>query len=356
MTVPTWLIYGANGYTGELIAREAVQRGLKPILAGRNRAAVEALAAELGCESRIFDLDNPAAIAIGLKECALVLHCAGPFSHTAKPMIDACLLTHTHYLDITGEIAVFEMAAAYDAVAKLANVMLLPGVGFDVVPTDCLAAQLKSQLPTATHLALAFRGLGNMSRGTTLTGLEGMSTGGTVRRDGKLIPVPTAWKTRYIDFGDGRGPVATITLPWGDVSTAYYTTGIPNIEVYVAFKPWSRRLIKLSRYFRWLLGSAPAQSYFRSQVKRMPRGATPEQRARSISTVWGEARDDSGHIVTGRLTTPDGYSLTVLTSLAIVEQALGGPQGGRHPIGFQTPAKAYGADFIFTIPGVARLP
>jgi short subunit dehydrogenase-like uncharacterized protein len=173
-----------------------------------------------------------------------------------------------------------------------------------------------------------------------------------VRCDGKLIPVPTAWKTRYIDFGNGRDPSATVTLPWGDVSTAYYTTGIPNIEVYMAFKPWSRWLIKLSRYLQWLLGSAPVQGYFRSQVKRMPRGATDEQRARSISYVWGEVRDDSGHIVTGRLTTPDGYGLTVLTALAIVELAL----GGHHPIGFQTPARAYGPDFIFTIPGVTRLP
>jgi short subunit dehydrogenase-like uncharacterized protein len=265
-------------------------------------------------------------------------------------MIDACLLTHTHYLDITGEITVFEMAATYDTVAKMANIMLLPGVGFDVVPTDCLAAQLKAELPTATHLTLAFRGLGTMSRGTTLTGLEGMAAGGMVRRDGKLLPVPTAWKTRHIDFGNGRGSIATITIPWGDVSTAYYTTGIPNIEVYMAFK--QRRIIQLSRYFGWLLGSAPAQSYFRWQVKRMPRGATAAQRARSTSYVWGEVRDENGQSVTARLITPDGYSLTVLTALAIVERTL----GGQPPIGFQTPARACGADFILTIPGVTRLP
>lgn len=347
-----WLIYGANGYTGELIAREAAKRGMWPILAGRHRAAVEALAVELGLEYRVFALDDPKAIEAGLQGCEVVLHCAGPFSHTSKPMIDACLLTHTHYLDITGEIAVFEVAASYDAVAKVAGIMLLPGVGFDVVPTDCLAAHLKSQLPTAIQLSLAFRGLGSMSRGTTLTGLEGMATGGLVRRDGKLIPVPTAWKTRYIDFGNGRGPIATITIPWGDVSTAYYTTGIPNIEVYMAFKPWSRRFIKASRYFSWLLGSAPIQSYFRLQIKAMPRGATAEQRARSTSYVWGEVRDDNGQTVTARFKAPDGYTLTVLTALAIVEQAL----GSHAPIGFQTPARAYGSELIFTIPGVAWLP
>ena len=141
MAIPAWLIYGANGYTGELIARAAARRGMKPILAGRNRAAIEALAAEVGLDHRVFGLDAPQAIAAALKDCAVVLHCAGPFSRTARPMIDACLLAHTHYLDITGEVPVFEMVATYDAVAQMANVMLLPGVGFDVVPTDCLAAE-----------------------------------------------------------------------------------------------------------------------------------------------------------------------------------------------------------------------
>jgi short subunit dehydrogenase-like uncharacterized protein len=352
MSAPAWLIYGANGYTGELIAREAARRDRKPILAGRNRAAVEPLAAELGLDYRIFTLDDPKAIEAGLSDCALVLHCAGPFSHTAKPVIEACLLTQTHYLDITGEIAVFEMAATYDAVAKMADIMLLPGVGFDVVPTDCLAAELKTRLPSATHLTLAFRGLGRTSRGTTLTALEGMSAGGMIRRDGKLIPVPMVWKTKPIDFGDGRGPVTTITVPWGDVSTAYYTTGIPNIEVYATFKPWFRRLARLSRYFSWLIGSAPMQRFLTSQIKAMPRGATAEQRSRSKSYVWGEVRVDAGQVVTARFKAPDGYTLTVLTALAIVEKTL----NGHAPIGFQTPAKAYGSELIFTIPGVTRLP
>jgi short subunit dehydrogenase-like uncharacterized protein len=352
VAAPAWLIYGANGYTGELIAREAARRGMKPILAGRNRAAVVALAAELGLDCRIFGLDAPPAIKAGLKGCAVVVHCAGPFSRTAGPLIDACLLAHTHYLDITGEIAVFERIAAYDAVAKMADVMLLPGAGFDVVPTDCLAAELKSRLPSATHLTLAFRGLGRLSRGTTLTGVEGLSAGGLVRRDGRLMPVPVAWKTRRIDFGSGQGPIATMIVPWGDVSTAYHTTGIPNIEVYMAVRPWLSGLARSSRYFTWLLRSAPVQSFLQSQVKAMPPGPTAEQRARSTSYVWGEVRDDAGQVITARFKAPDGYTLTVLTALAIVGHAL----NGRAPIGFQTPASAYGSELIFTIEGVSRLP
>jgi short subunit dehydrogenase-like uncharacterized protein len=352
LTSNTWLIYGANGYTGELIAREAVQRGLRPILAGRNREAVMTLAASLGLEARIFGLDDPKAIEAGLKDCVVVLHCAGPFSHTAKPMIETCLHTHTHYLDITGEIAVFESAVTYDAVAKMAGIMVLPGVGFDVVPTDCLAAHLKSQLPSAAHLALAFRGLGRTSRGTTLTALEGMSMGGTVRRDGKLIPVPTAWKTRHIDFGNGRGPIAAVTVPWGDVSTAYYSTGTPNIEVYIALKPKLIFLLRVGRYLKWLIKSTPVHSFLARQIATLPPGPTTEQRAHSTSYVWGEVRDDAGQTATARFKAPDGYTLTVLTALAIMEKAL----GGHAPIGFQTPAKAYGSQLVFDMQDVTWLP
>ncbi len=349
LTVSNWLLYGANGYTGELIAQEAVKRGLRPILAGRNGAAVAALATSLGLEYRVFRLDDPKAIDAGLKDCALVLHCAGPFSHTSKPMIDACLRTRTHYLDITGEIAVFEAAAARDLEAKAAGIMALPGVGFDVVPTDCLAATLKAQLPTATHLALAFRGLGRTSHGTTLTAVENIAHGGMIRRNGKLTPVPTAWKTRKIDFGSG--PIEAVTIPWGDVSTAYYSTGIPNIEVYMAFPPSTMPWVKASRYFNWLIGSAPLQRFLRNQIDAQPRGPAVAQRARGLSHVWGEVTDDGGKRVTARLTTPNAYTLTAFTALAIVDQVW----DGRAPIGFQTPAKAYGADFVFSIEGVTRL-
>src|SRR6187402_1304471 len=111
-------------------------------------------------------------------------------------MVDACLAERVPYLDITGEIAVFEAAAARDAEAKAAGVVLLPGAGFDVVPSDCLAAHLKRRLPSATSLALAFQVLGGVSRGTATTAVENLARGGMVRRAGKLVAVPAAYKTR----------------------------------------------------------------------------------------------------------------------------------------------------------------
>lgn len=182
-----WMIYGANGYTGELIAREAVRQGLKPILAGRNQTKVAELAQELGLEFRAFGLDEVTQISKQLEGLHLVMHCAGPFSSTSKPMMQACINAGAHYLDITGEISVFELAQSLDAQAQQANIVLCPGVGFDVIPTDCVAAALKEALPDATHLALGFDSKTGLSPGTAKTSTEGMADGGKIRKMEKLL-------------------------------------------------------------------------------------------------------------------------------------------------------------------------
>jgi short subunit dehydrogenase-like uncharacterized protein len=346
--MPTYLIYGANGYTGALIAREAVARGQRPILAGRDRDAVANLASELALEYRCFRLDDPVALDAGLRGMTAVLNCAGPFAHTCKPMADACLRTGMHYLDITGEVLVFESLAARDAEAKAADVMLMPGVGFDVVPSDCLAAHLKRRLPSATTLALAFYSTGRLSRGSASTVAENFPHGGLVRRDGLLTPVPAAWKMRAIDFG--AGPRRAVTIPWGDLATAYRTTGIPNIEVYTVMQRRRRVAMRLSRYLGWLLGSATVQGYLQRRIRSGPPGPTDAERSRGRSYLWGEASDDQCRRVVSRLRGPDGYTLTALSAVAVVQCVL----AGQSPAGFHTPAQVYGADFALTLPGVVR--
>ena len=341
----TFLLYGATGYTGELLAREAARRGLQPVLAGRNAPAVAALAQELSLPWRAFALTDTTELDAALREVTCVLHCAGPFAHTAAPMVAACLRTGRHYLDITGEIDVFEALARQDAAAQAAGIMLLPGVGFDVVPSDCLALHLKSRLPTAGRLTLAFRGLGaGVSHGTQATMLLGVGAGGTVRRNGTLIPVPAAWRTRAIDFG--TGPKLAVTIPWGDVSTAFYSTGIPNIEVFMALPPSAVAMMKASRYLGGLLGSRPVQSFLH---RRIPAGGPDAtQRAQGRMQLYGEATDAAGQRVVARLTGPEGYTLTMLAALHITEKVL----CGDWKPGFQTPAKCYGAKLVLELPGV----
>ena len=342
-----FLIYGANGYTGELITRYAVERGMKPILAGRNAIEIEALAKKHHLEYRVFSLDEAYRIDQSLQDVELVVHCAGPFSITSRPMVEACLRTKTHYTDITGEIAVFEAMAAIDQKAKDAGIMVMPGVGFDVVPSDCLARHLKDRLPSGTHLSLAFYGKrARISHGTQATMTMNVGKGGAIRKDGKITSVPAAWKTREINFGEVTK--TGVTIPWGDVATAYHSTGIPNIEVFTVVPPPALNMMKMSRYLGWLLATGPVQDYLQKKIP--PGGPSDEERAKGRTLLWGEALDLNGNRVESRLQCPEGYTTTALAALNITEKIL----AGNFTAGFQTPAKAYGPDLVLEIEGTSR--
>lgn len=341
-----FLIYGANGYTGELIAQLAVERGLQPIIAGRSETRIKALAEKLSLEFRVFSLDDIGALDSALSEVAAVLHCAGPFSLTSRQMAAACLRTKTHYTDITGEITVFESLAALDGKAKDAGIMILPGVGFDVVPSDCLALYLKEHLPNAEYLRLAWFGMGRMSHGTQSTMTMNIGKGGAIRKAGKITPVPAAWKTLEVDFGEVTK--STVTIPWGDVSTAFYSTGIPNIEVYTAVPASNVRLMKASRYVGWLLASGPVQRYLQNRIPKG--GPDTEERAKGRTLMWGEVSDAAGNTFAARQFGPEGYQLTALAALNIIEKIT----SGNFQPGFQTPAKAYGSGLILEIAGTRR--
>jgi short subunit dehydrogenase-like uncharacterized protein len=343
------LLYGANGYTARLIIDHARQNGVPLVLAGRDSVAIRAQAVREGWDARSFDLTDSRRIAAQLAGIKVVINAAGPFVHTAEPLARACLQAGVHYLDITGEIPVFEALAALDEPAREAGVMLMPGVGFDVVPTDCLAAHLKQRLPGATQLALAFRGLNRLSRGTARTAVELGHEPGWVRRGGVLERVPVAYRSRTVDLG--AGPVSAMTIPWGDVATAWYTTGIPDIETYLVVPPavirWARRGARLQGLLRY----QGVRRVLQGLIQRTMRGPDHVAREREGAICWGEACDASGHCVRSRLTLPNAYTLTAWTALAIAQRVLA---GDLRP-GYATPAGVYGPDFILTFPGVTRV-
>lgn len=333
-----FLIYGANGYTGALIAAEAVARGLRPIVAGRDHDKVIRVATELDLPSRVFPVDDP-----DLDGVSVVLHCAGPFSATCAPMLEACLKAGVHYLDITGEISVFEHAHAQHERAVEAGIVVCPGVGFDVIPTDCVAATLGQAMPDATHLALGFDTRMKLSPGTQKTSLESLGLGGRVRRDGKLVKAPMGGSTRRIDFGKGEKDASTI--PWGDVATAYYTTGIPNIEVYVPSSPKRARSLRIANLLRPILRGTTLQQMMKSRVPST--GPDAADRANSPAHVWGEVRNEAGEVRTARIKTANGYDLTVTGSLEFVAHLLEHRPAG----GYYTPSQLLGADLVSKLPG-----
>ena len=332
-----WMVYGAYGFTGTLVAELAVRRGLRPVVAGRDAAKVRPLAERLGLEHRVFGLDQAAE---ALEDVDAVAHCAGPFSATSEPMVDACLRARTHYVDITGEIDVFEAVSRRDEDAKRAGVVLLPGAGFDVVPTDCLAALLHDALPTATHLDLAFLVQGGASTGTAMTAVEGSGGGGRARVDGEIRSVRLGHRRRTAHFRDRPREVGAI--PWGDVSTAYRSTGIPNVTTFTtipgvlgALQPLAAPLLRTEAARR--LGTALA--------KRIG-GPSATTRARTRCEVFGEVWDDGGRRVRAALTGPNAYDLTA-DSVVEAVQRLADTTPGAH-----TPSSAFGSDYVRALDGV----
>lgn len=344
-----WMIYGATGYTGVLTAERAVQLGERPILAGRSEEKVRPLAERLGLPWRVFPLDDDAAVVAGLDGVDTALLIAGPFSATSRPFFKACLATGTHYLDITGEMSVFESVLGRNEKARAAGIVAMPGVGLDVVPTDCMAAMLHDRLPDATHLELAIWGLGGLSPGTTKTMVEGLALGSAERVDGRIIPVPSGHSTRTVRFVSAERFI--VSVPWGDVSTAFHTTGIPNIRTYFALKPAVVTGMRLNDLLKPIYGAKPVQRMLKWFVEQTVKG--PDESARRIARVeiWGEARNAAGTVVQGRFVVPEGYTFTADAAIACVR----GVRAGKVPAGAVTPAKAFGGNFVMTLPGARDL-
>lgn len=344
-----FLLYGSYGYTGRLIVERALQQGLRPILAGRNEKKLRAQADQHGLECRVFSLKETAKLDAALLEVDAVLHCAGPFVHTFSQMAEACLRTRRHYADISGEIPGFEGLARMDTQAKAAGIMLLPGAGFDIVPSDCLAAHLKQRLPSARQLRLFIQGVGaGASRGTARSAVENMHRQGTIRRDGNLVQVPPAWNVRERDFG--RGYTKVVSIGWGDVSTAYYSTGIPNIETYFAFPKAAISLLRAMRVMGPLVYNPVAKGIFKSLINMFMQEPKEDRRKGASSIFVGEVLAPKGERAVSKLITAEPYTCTALTTVEIMKRILNGDL----KTGFQTPSLVYGSNFILQFDGVRR--
>ena len=342
------LIYGASGYTGRLIAQAAIERGLEPVLCGRDPGRLQAIAERFGLEHRVASLEDEATLDAALDDVDALLNAAGPFSQTAQPIVEACLRTRTHYLDVTGEVDVMEALSQRDRAARAREVMILPGVGFDVVPSDCLAAHVSRHAPDATWLALGVRGLVHVTRGSYRTLVEQAGRPVRIRRDGRLVSVLPGSLRRHFDYGDA--PRESVAVSWGDVVSAWHTTGIPNIEVYFDAAPAMVGMLTAGRLFGGLLRTRTARVLLKAQAELLPEGPTAGQRDAHEAVIVAEAGDRTGRIASARLETPEAYSFTGQTAAAVAERVL----RGEWRSGFRTPASLFGADFVTTLPGVRR--
>jgi short subunit dehydrogenase-like uncharacterized protein len=340
-TSSTILIYGANGFSAGLILNEFLKMGIKPILAGRNSEKIKVLAHQKGCNFKIFDLNSIRKIISELTGVNTVLNCAGPFSKTAAPLINACLISGTNYIDITGEMEIFKYAWSMDTKAKEKGIVILPGAGFDVIPTDCLAKKLKEELPDASSLKLAFATRNSRpSRGTIKATLDYISSNTMVRK-GEVISIPTASLSRIIDFGDFHSD--SIAVQWADVFNAYFSTEIDDIEIYMALPSLAKNVLKMTAgLIERLLSIRMIKKMVTLFIDNFLTDPNDRQRQNSVTYFWGMVQNQKGTVLEKVLQLPDGYNIT---AFGAAEAAFRISQGLVKP-GTQTPSLAFGSDFI----------
>lgn len=347
MTNKTWLLYGAYGYTGRLIAQRAKVRGHNPVLAGRSAEKLIPLAEKLDLDYRVFDLKDEEKILNVIKEFDLVLHAAGPFKYTSAPMIKACLKSKTNYLDITGEIPVMEQNFTYDIQAKENDFIITSGVGFDVVSTDCLAKYVSDKIASPTSLEIGISSMSNLSPGTFKTMLEYNETGLLVRRNGKLVPLENKHE-RKVQFIDKELTVRPVT--WGDLSTAYRSTGIPNITVYFPIPKKSSNILKLAGISaKEMSTDENAQKKLKNWIEENIHGPDEIARKTNRCQIWVSVSDDNGRSEQAWLETMESYRFTAEAAVLSIEKVF-----ERHPKGALTPALAFGTDFVLEIPETSR--
>ena len=269
-TKTRFLLYGAYGYTGRLTAELAATKNIDIILAGRNSGPLSELGNRLRLQTRVIRLDEPTQLSEALKDIACVVHMAGPFAVTSAPMLNACLATQTNYIDVTGEIEVFEAMWSRKQEIREAGITAVPGAGFDVVPTDCLAGYVAEKLERPDSLVLALRGLQNASQGTLRTAIRQVSKPVLCRRAGKIVALNNR-SAHWIDFGSGAEPCVPVS--WGDVATAFHSTGIGNITIYFRRTKPFRSADIFGKLFGPLLQSKIGQKRTRCACTQVSRGA-----------------------------------------------------------------------------------
>jgi short subunit dehydrogenase-like uncharacterized protein len=342
------LLYGATGYTGKLLALAGRARGLTPILGGRSATKLRALAAELSLECRVAALDRPEELDQALRGVSVVLNAAGPFSSTAAPLIDACLRAGAHYLDVTGEVAAIDRASRRAAEARRERVMIMPAVGFDVVASDCLIAHVAARAKSARRVFVGVSGLALLSRGSARTILEQLGQPVWVRRQGALVQAPPGSLERTFDYG--AGPRPSVAVSWGDVASAYFTTGIPDITAYFEATGPVRAQTALTRVLGPVAALPAWRQWLALNVGLVPEGPTDAARAERRAVIVVEVEDARGHVARSRLQAPEAFSFTASAATAIAARVLA---GDLEP-GFQTPARVYGPEFALSLPGVSR--
>jgi short subunit dehydrogenase-like uncharacterized protein len=339
-----WMLYGAYGYTGKLIIDEALARGLRPVLAGRDGTKLRELADAHGLDWCAVGLDDAPGLDAALADIELVYHVAGPFTQTARPMREACLRTRTHYIDVTGESPVTRDTLAEHERALAAGIVLLPSSGVNTVPTDAAAAYVHRLLPDANWLEVAIDTVHQRSSGSLVSMLEVASLAGQVRRGGKLVDEAIGSRRRRVRFPEGNKHC--VALPFADLYTAWEATRIPDITAYVVQDYLAIRAMQFSApLMSRAFSGETLRKRVQDEIRRRVAGPDATTRNADSTWTWALARNPAGEQREVWLETLEGYSFTAAVAPPLVEAVLGSRLRGA-----TTVTAAFGADFVLRLP------
>ncbi|NRB41299.1 MAG: saccharopine dehydrogenase NADP-binding domain-containing protein [Pseudomonadales bacterium] len=294
-----WMIYGANGFLGQLIVAEAVRRGYQPILAGRNDKALMLLADTYDLEYRVFDLQHQKIIKDQLHDVVLLLNCAGPFMQTADALRTAAIAKGCHYLDVSAETAVNQQSLACDNQAIESGSVILPALGFYSVVADVLVHRLLEQHAEISRVKLIYTGQPFYSRGMQKT-LFFLFLQGTV--NAKKLPY---------------------ALLQADKGMCMYSSGLNEISLY------QESCHSVFRKYRWMgilkpiLKTALIQRFIENQMDKRRENKCSDTLTRNIQiTAQGYIAGDNSGRLEHKMEVAESFSFSVFSTLMAVEHVL----------------------------------
>jgi short subunit dehydrogenase-like uncharacterized protein len=218
---------------------------------------------------------------------------------------------------------VFRALYDLDERARQAGITIMPGAGFGVIATNCLARYVSDAVGGAAVLEVATRAaVAQQGPGVAATRQQNMPYGGWIRQAGHLQPCPLGSGIITITLPDG--PCLIMPLPTGDLEAAFQATGAADITAY---------------------GAVPGDPASGPKASDPPADQHPAYQ----SFGWARATGPDGATTQAWLQTGESYAFTGTASIRAVEETLARSQPGAF-----SPAAAFGADFVLTIPGTSR--
>lgn len=334
-----WIIYGATGYTANLIIKKAIQMGLPPVLAGRDRSKISSVAKKYGLKYKVFEINDINVIQANIENSNLILNASSNYKLTAQPFINACLASGCHYLDLCGEISVLKKIFEYNELAKYGNITIIPNSGYHSIVTDCFAGYVANLIENPIELNYYLLDASIPSLGTLKSSLDAFLGGGFVLKYNNFENIKMgSIKTRV----EHKNKALTLyASPMAELYLSHISTSIPNINVYLKIPLlYSLLLDYFGDYILKLLQSEKRTAIL-NLIDKFVKGPSEAINKKLKSMIGVNVKNLKGDSLTMWLEAPEAYDFTATLSVEAVKLALSGL-----PSGVLTPIQAYGCNFL----------